>query len=380
MEKLKREEFDKVFRFRESKGEGLVNCLTCASVLDKDNKKISFCGHKERARKVQLAESSLFSPRDIASASVCDVYAAKPLPECIAVPNIPEKNAIVLDSQDKDILHADANCPYVIEELRLVKMGENKKASVNMFDLSDTVPGEVVGRELCEMPCCSSKLNYQTWRPDRYRQRTGIKPDGTEPKIFVKNGIVNHEKKVTMTYEEAEVAFDLNKFNSNDFKGSWWDAVHAAHAHLFKNCNELGSKPLSEAVNPVKVSSCRYHHILEHPYKNKDGNWEFWVYDERLFDREKHHKVPMRNLVNGIEGVFPCIDTEGIFSDLNENLRWSLGGFETYGILRPVEDNMGLPKGTSHFIDIRAISYNELSNWMSGVFGKGFCGEVRSEQ
>lgn len=386
MPKLKRKEFDEKYRFRDAREKGMVQCAACACV-EGDESTGAYCGHAERVRRVQLAEyfRDPASSWSVAKSSVCDAFTPQPsTPELFA--KAFQRQALLLNTQHRDVYHADPDCPYVIEELRLgerlASTGKEQRAGVVIIDISDLVEGQVIGAGICEMPCCNSKLNFQTWRPDTYRQRTGIKPDGTEEKKWVRRGEILHERKGGVVPSEAEHIFDLSRFASGDFEGDNWKRVHAASQYLWENCNELGSRPLSDAINPVH-SSPSYHHVWESPFKNPQGNLELWLYDGRLFDWRKEiaSKTPIRDLADVPEGLIPCIDTTGIFKwrDLNRYPEFSYD-FKVYGVMKPVDESLGLPKGVSHFIQIGALSYNHLHNWMSGVFGKGFCGEAHGEE
>jgi len=373
MPKLNRKEFDAKHRFREARKDG-IHCADCTSVNGNESAG-AFCNDSERIRRVNLA--GLFSDHGsswyAANHSMCDAYKPQPLvPEEGMLPVIHEGQAILLGSQFRDPYHADPNCPYVVEEIRKIASG-GQKAGVNIVDISDLVPGELM-RAICEMPCCSSKLPYQISMPDTYRQRTGIKPDGTEDKIWVRK-IVEHERRLIFTGS----VFNLSKFGSKEFHGDTWERIHVAEIYLTDSTNKLGSRPLSEAINPVMSSP--HHHTLEGPCQNPQGDLEFWIYDERLFDWWawiQSPRTPMRKMEMIPEGVIPCVDSEGIFRF--KNITGLYDGFSVYGNVKPVNTSLGLPEGVSHFIEIGALSYNHLHNWTSGVFGKGFMGEARGEE
>ena len=381
MPKLNKKEFNAQHRFREAR-EGEVHCGHCSNASE-DKKGGVFCRSGDRKRTIQVEGDShdgrclwsAFLPR-----SVCDSYSPHPSPP-EAFARAYKRQALLLDTQHRDIYHADPECPYVIEELRLgrtlASSGEKQRAGVSIIDISDLVEGEPI-RGICEMPCCSSKLPYQILMPDPYRQITGIKPDGTEEKIWVRK-VVEHERKGCVVPSEAENIFDLRYFASDEFKGDTWERIHAAENYLWENSNALGSRPLNEAINPVRSSP--HHHTLESPCQNPQRNLEFWIYDERLFDWRSwinSSRVPMRNVEMVPEGVIFCVDSKGIFRF--KTLTGLYDGFSVYGNVKPVNAALGLPEGVSHFIEIGALSYNHLHNWTSGVFGKGFCGEARGEE
>ncbi len=376
MSKLKRTDFDRTFRFRGSRGRGLVNCVACNSILGEADSDKEDCGNKGRVRRVKLTK--YFSRGYMwgygASKSLCDAFISRPLPDGIEKPVLHEGQAILLGSQFADVYHADPDCPYVIEELRGIHTGEGSdrlmgRPEIRITDMSEMVPGETL-RDICEMPCCESKLPFQIWKSD-YRSRWGIKPDGTEPEKWVRNGIVKHEKKVKMSLEEAVAVFDLKRFNSPEF-GSIHGKISAVSNYLGENCNRLGSRPLSEAANPVWLDS--YFDILEDSLVGPDTGADLWVYSKRLFDSKKGLEKPIGDLEKIPEGLILCMDTNGVFKSAQfhcERCYW--GSFGIYGIVRETEDEVLLSKGVSHFIEIGAVSYQGYEH-MWGEFGRGFNG------
>jgi len=250
MLKLKKAEFNQKYRFREARKEGLVNCVSCENKIGGTNNKEgpAFCDHKERFRRMKLGEYwyswGSGESENIASKRVCDAYTSKPLSKDIERPILFKKQAILLGTQHANPYHRDPNCPYVIEELRLEKSENKPRGEVRIIDLSDMVIGSTI-RDICEMPCCEEKLPFQISIPNYYRQKIGIKPDGTEPIRWVRNGIVKHENKSNMTFEEAEIVFNLEVFNN--FSGAPQDKIIEASHHLYKHCNGLGSRPLFKA-------------------------------------------------------------------------------------------------------------------------------------
>jgi len=371
MPKLKKADFDEKYRFRESREKGLVSCLNCNNIIGtNDEKGDSFCNHEERLIRIKIAEywrgcwGGKGESKNISSKRVCNAHKSKPLLEGVVVPILPEKHLILLGSQHHDILHADPNCSYVIEELRIQK--ERKLwVGTSISDRSNLIPREIIWSYLCEMPCCDSKLPYQVKRTDHYRKKAGIKPDGTEPLIWIRK-VVDHDKRVVVKPKDLESVFDLKKFNSSEFKDIE-RKICAAMDYLRENCNTLGSKPLSEAINPVGLSN--YHHFLENHLRSNNG-LGLWVYDERLFDRDKNNlETLIRNLETIPEGFILCVDTKGFLDH-----RFSLNDFSIYGIVKPSDDKNLTSKGVSHFIDICAVSYIGSGNHYMGVFGNGFKG------
>lgn len=375
MLKLKKADFNKQYRFRESRT-SLVSCVTCDNMAGGKNTEEgpAFCEQEERFRRIKIAEYwgkefGSGASHNIALKRLCDAFTSKPLSERVGRPVLSEKQAILLGTQFRDPYHADPNCPYVIEELRMIEEKSNNKAEVSLIDLSEKVPGEGI-RAICEMPCCESKLPFQISIREDYRQRVGIKPDGTEAKIWVRNGIIKHETKGAMDLEEAQAVFDLEKFDSSEFKGLH-NRIIAASNHLGLHCNRLGSRPLSEASNPVWLDY-RYH-ILEDPSVGPDTFVDVWVYDERLFDIAKGLGKPIKELEQIPEGLIPCMDARGVFRSAQSHCKKYSGRFGIYGIVRKQNNEDLLSRGARHFIEIGAVSYHGGSH-MWGEFGKGFNG------
>jgi len=393
MAKLKKEDFNKQFRFREARTNnsrgGLVNRVNCVSCVnttceprpmrrkDDDPDGIdNFCNHQERLTRIKIAEYwrgwSRGNSHNLANVRVCDAYTSQPLPDGISLPIIPEGHAILLGSQYADPFHADSTCPYVIEEARMIATngtGIIKGAEIRVVDILDMVPGESI-RDICEMPCCESKLPYQIMAsPDNYRKRAGIKPDGTEPIIWVRR-VKDHKRKFNMDIEEAEAALDLTRFSGPKFKTIHDEIVEASN-HLYNTCNLLGSKPLSEVANPVVVHPANYR-LLE----QLSSEWnkpEFWMYDERLFDGKNKPNVPIRSLEVIPEGFILCVDTEKVIRFAKGEYHRSIlpEGHLMYGIVKPLSDESLIRRGVTHFVDIRAISCHDSNHWW-GVYGKRF--------
>jgi len=381
MLKLKKADFDEKHRFREAREEGLVNCVSCATMTDGTNTQEgpAYCEHEERLKRIKLGEywSGFWGEpgesHNIASKMVCDGYQSKPLPEGVVVPELPRKHAILLETQWRDPYHGDPNCPYVIEELRIRHEDgkvRGRTGGVDIVDNRDRVTGDTI-RDICEMPCCESKLPYQVLnRPNDYRRRVGIKPDGTEEKVWVRNGIVKHEKKVNMSLEEAESVFDLEGFNHINAR-SVHDKIVAVSNHLHKYCNSLGSRPLSKAANPVWLNSSNFHILKDSSVD--DLGADIWVYDNRLFNVEKGLEKPLSELKKIPEGLIPCMDTEGAFSEAE---RGCFGynfspSFSFYGVIKKLEERVLISKGLNRFLEIGAVHVSGYEH-MWGEFGKGF--------
>jgi hypothetical protein len=373
---LMKAEFDERYRFRESRN-GLVSCVTCDSKAggDTDKEGPAFCENEERFKKIKIAKywPGWFGPgesENIASRRVCDAYSSNHLPEGVEIPVLSGEQAILLRSEPTGIYHADPNCPYVIAELKIKKEGSNTWAKVNIIDMSEMVPGSTV-RDICDMPCCESRLPYQISLVSSYRRRTGLKPDGTEPTIWVKNGRVRHGKESNMSIEEAKAFFDLERFDSSEYRDIYAKIV-AVSDHLHKHCNALGSGPLSEAANPVWVSV--YHHLLDKSSVGSDTHADFWLYDERLFDHAKGLERPIGDLEKVPEGIIPLMDPNEILPHAEiECSKYGGGRYTIYGILRELEDYALLSRGLTHFIEIGAVSFLD-HGYMWGEFGKGFSG------
>ena len=216
--KLKKAEFDRENRFRGARREGLVTCASCVHLSDKgEDNGIASCQHPERLRRIKIARYRWGFPRgkgdyeDTSSERVCDAHISQPLPDGVVVPDIPRESAVLLGTQHSDVYHATSECPYVVEELRIIqgrKTVKGRVGEVRVADLSEIVSGEGIGGDICEMPCCEVNLPFrvsQCGGSVDYRRREGLKPDGTEPIVWVRNAVVRHDKKSAMTFEEAEI-------------------------------------------------------------------------------------------------------------------------------------------------------------------------------
>jgi len=396
MSKLKKEEFNTRFRFRQSREhhpecgrQNYVNCVSCihqTGGLKFDE--TAHCEHPQRFRRIKLGEyhgpgfSTLPSSWNIAKKTVCDGYESQPLPEDVELPVLNEGQAILLGTQYRDPYHADVNCPYVVEETR--RLGSEspclKRADIYIADISDMVPGEII-REICDMPCCEKKLPFQQiYNPNGYRHRVGLKPDGSEPKKWVRNAIKPHGKNSDLTPEQAEAFFDLSRFNDlrsmekyKRFKRiTIHDEIVAVSDYLRKGCNWLGSRPLSEASNPVRLGG--YHHIFDDELVGEESHADVWVYHDMLFNFEQGLPKPLAELDSIPEGILPCMDTKGVFRTASRyGESYFSKRFSIDGILREIEEGDLFDKGLRHKLEIRAVSFHAHSH-MWGEFGVGFEG------
>ncbi|GEM_PF-4303205 len=393
-EKLRKIDFDSQNHFRRSREDSPVNCSSCnyMSGVPK-GKGEAFCEHPERARKVQLTETWGFTARDknsITYKSLCDRFESRdPLPKGVEVPDLPEGHAILLSSQFADLYHGDSKCPYVIEELKLIQNGTrtakyNRAGEIRIADMSDMVAGEVIS-DICDMPCCESKLPYQISHSE-YRRRWGLKPDGSEPRVWVRNNITKHGGEVKMPPEEIDAFFDLTNFQHvGDKEKLRSHLVHhqigEAMDHLWDKSNMLGSRPLSEAANPVRFSN--QHKILGGLKLNSEKHLEIWAYDQRLFDyknlQQSMREGNIRNLENIPEGFVLCVDTNDVIDRRLTCREFDQSSFWVYGAVKPLEDQSLTSKGLSHFIEIGALTYHD-SNAFMGVYGKGFGAVARFDE
>ena len=156
--RLKRDEFNARYRFREARGEGLVNCASCVCMTGGVKRdELALCQNPERLRKIKIAvhHEGFFEIKgeseNVSLQRVCDAYKNKPLPEGAVLPSIPDKHAVVLGTQWRDPYHADPTCPYIVEEVRAMKSGQKVKgrpAEIVFVDMSEKVPGESI-RDIC---------------------------------------------------------------------------------------------------------------------------------------------------------------------------------------------------------------------------------------
>ncbi|MDD5193696.1 MAG: hypothetical protein PHF67_03855 [Candidatus Nanoarchaeia archaeon] len=287
-----------------------------------------------------------------------------------------------------DCLHIDANCPYVVEEARLHAIGGMvdikswpdymRKAEITIVDTTEVVPGES-HQDACDMPCCESRLKFQIWDPNTYRNLVGIHPNARDPRYFVRNALHRHGTKSNMSLEEAEAFFERVKEVAESVKERGVHAqIIAVSDYMHKHENHLGSRPLSEAVNPVFLWGI--FHPLAAPkwwkdncywikYDSADTGAEVWMYDERLFDREKIDGQDFKSL--NPEGIIPCVDSKGVFRRVERAHGNASEGFNLRGILKPIEDRVFLLKGPTHFLDIREVSYHAHEHYW-GESGIGF--------
>ncbi len=368
--RLKRAEFDSKFRFRESRksfGNIQVNCASCAhmtGVAEGTGK--AHCGNPQRFKRVTLSENWMGADSSYASERVCDKYFNKQLPPEVSVPELPDKHVFVLWSQTWGVDHASKNCPYVVEEARMIHNG-CERSKIEARDISDRVPREAIWQMGCEMPSCAGELNFQYRQHDDHKRAAGIGNNGSEPLIWIRK-VVDHQRKKVMTPEEAEAFFDLSRFRE---KGDVYALIDKVRTHLYDGSNSLGSKPLSEAMNPVWLNGS--HQIWEHTPLDSKAPLQFWYYDQRLFDAEKTQKVPIGSLDRVPEGFVLCVDTAGVLRGgmIDRGNRESAPrNFGIFGNVRLLEDKVLRAKGVTHFVDIGAVTYHD-SNYMNGVYGRG---------
>ena len=174
-----------------------------------------------------------------------------------------------------------------------------------------------------------------------------------------------------MTFEEAEIFFDLTAIASNHQRIH--HQISAVSTYLYNRVNWLGSRSLAEATNPVGFSN--RHHFLDEPISSQYPLL-FWAYDERLVDIETKSKEPILQLEKIPEGFIPFQDTKGFLrKGIAETREKSPERFWAYGILKPMEDQTLCSKGMCYFVDIREVHYKGHSyDHMWGEFGVGFFG------
>jgi hypothetical protein len=333
----------------------------------------SICIHNDRVRRIQIATKYARNPKR----SLCDAFTSNPLPIGIVPLVFKKGEGAVLNTQFADCIHIDANCPYVTEEQRLAESGErskmNRTGEVRIIDITEIVPGDVQG-DACEMPCCDNKLQFQIWDPNTYRNHVEIHPNGHDKIRFVRNGITRHGRISNMNYEEAEAFFDEAKQVAAS-EVEIHNQISAVSDYIHKYINFLGSKPLSEANNPVFLWGV-FHPIAVPAWLKDNFNWQhiqdsvntgadIWMYDKRLFDIEKGLDKSLAELQRIPEGILPCIDSRRVLRDMkrvDENYRID-ECFYLSGILKPLENNILLEKGLSHFLDIREVSYHAYEHY-----------------
>jgi hypothetical protein len=134
MAKLKKVEFNEQFRFRKPRRDlhhkASINCSSCANSYEEEVQrnrrgklvqeggqiiKEDYCTHDQRVKRVRLMSPRfLGDSSSTADSSLCDAYTSRLLPEGVKIPTLPKGQMIVLESQFRDIWHADPECPYVL--------------------------------------------------------------------------------------------------------------------------------------------------------------------------------------------------------------------------------------------------------------------------
>lgn len=174
MAKLKKEDFNRAFRFREARTSS-VSCATCKDMSgEMGYDKKTFCEHNYRFRRITLTDylGPGYGSWNTASTRLCDAHAPKPLPDGITIDSLAENHALIL----RDIIHTGVECSYVIEEARArARDGKKPLEAIDISKWKYSAPYSI-----CEMPCCESNLALKPCMPDYYRQKNGLKPDGTD--------------------------------------------------------------------------------------------------------------------------------------------------------------------------------------------------------
>ncbi len=393
--KLKGMEFDEKFRFRECREDSLVKCASCIHAKGDIRgafNTIAQCTNPLRFRRVRIACEGWGSGSNGSQNMVCDAYQNKPLPDNVSELVLKEGEGVVLQTQFADCIHVDSKCPYVVEETRLERDGgktEKYKRSgeVRRVDISEIVPGEE-STDMCDMPCCESRLQFQIIDPNTYRNRVGIHPNVNDRPIrFVRNAITRHGKNSDMTYEEAEAFFDLTKVVggvADRGRHTIHEKIAVVADYIYKRVNGLGSRSLTEATNPVWLNYS--FEVLAIPVWLKDMiRWkvqdsadtgaDVWMYDKRLFDGKKGLERPLVQLERIPEGIIPCVDSRDVLKNVRRAPECNRldERFNLYGILKPVENRLFSDRGVTHFLDIRHVSYRAHEHWW-GESGAGFSG------
>jgi len=173
MTELVKKKFNSKNRFRKARSK-LVTCATCAnSKKDTSFKDIALlCAHPKRFRPIKLSTpiGIGLGRWDESGNSVCDAYTSEPLDDDF---ELGDQEAVVLQSQHGNVIHGNAKCPYVTEELRVragldevPKMTQVGKGAYWIKDVSGW--RNIYPKSPCEMPgCCTGKL-LDAGRVDKY--------------------------------------------------------------------------------------------------------------------------------------------------------------------------------------------------------------------
>lgn len=164
MTKLVKKEFNLKNRFRKARSL-LVTCASCTNSQQNTSSKdiTRTCAHPKRFRSIKLSTpiGMGLGRWDESGNSVCDAYNPEPLDDDFELGN---QEAVILQSQHGEVIHGNAKCPYVIEELR-ARIGLKEKPKMIDVGKGAYQKKDVSGWKNifpfypCEMPnCCNGKL------------------------------------------------------------------------------------------------------------------------------------------------------------------------------------------------------------------------------
>ena len=214
MPKLKKSDFDKQYRFRESRDhQGVARCQLCSYHQD------GYCVHPERVRRVILSRPGFFGQErhNFSDKRVCDKVEIA-IPEGIIVPELEPNHGIQLGALE----HGDPRCPYIVA--RLIDDGRTE-----YFGREIRVT-ELEGREIanypCELPECAKRLGLRPWPGDGYLTSQGFE-DGYIP--YPPKSLDDGEPGVQLGIHEIE----LKLYHENAF-GRWTEEAAADAVRLVK--------------------------------------------------------------------------------------------------------------------------------------------------